>query len=747
MVYCGLLAKALFTYPGNIYPLCPGSGHNSYIHCQKRNVYLWFMMKLFFFIFLILPLVDLYPQERDESLMGTDSDTSRIRVLKDLCWENRFTNPADALNYGHQALMLVKQFESYEFEATINNYLGIIQRNVGDHATALEYFFKAKRIAEERQNVTDRAYALNNIGDIYNREGNYLQALEYERQALGIFEGKGDSVGISYCCHQMALVYTNMGEYENALIFHFRAKNIRESLGNRIGVAYSLISIAQNHLKLGNNTESLDNLAKSREIFTELNDSIGLSLSLHDLGIYYKLTGQPEEAIKYFTEALNMGAETDSPIIVRNAAQELSDLYGAQEKFEDAYQMHILYKETYDSLYREENLIKITQLVMQNKYEQRELLQLAEIEKQKQFRNYLILSFGLVIILVIVVFNRYYIKRKANISLQIKNKEIESQKEKLERLFISLRIKNDELLHQNEEISAQKDYLVVLNDKLETQKSELNDTLKDLTQAQTQLVQSEKMASLGQLTAGVAHELNNPLNFISSSIAPLQRNVEDLLALLGKYEMMANEKKAAGGYAEVEEFKKTIDYDFLLKETKELLSGIYEGASRSEHIVKDLRTFSRMDENEYKAVNLHEGIDSTLLLLSHKMQGRISVHKKYGNLQHVECLPGKLNQVFMNILTNSILAIEAEGDIFIETSSVDDKARISIRDNGKGMSNEIREHIFEPFFTTRAVGKGTGLGLSISYSIIEEHQGTVEVLSEQGIGTEFIITLPLIRKD
>ena len=282
----------------------------------------------------------------------------------------------------------------------------------------------------------------------------------------------------------------------------------------------------------------------------------------------------------------------------------------------------------------------------------------------------------------------------------------------------------------------------MLNNELEKQKSEINNTLKELKQAQTQLVQSEKMASLGQVTAGVAHELNNPLNFITTSIKPLQRNMDDLLTLLSKFDAIIEEKNLSNEFSEVEEIKQELEYTFLIKETNDLLKGINEGASRSEHIVKDLRTFSRLDENEFKRVNIHEGIDSTLLLLGNKFKDRITIHKNYGKIQHVECLPGKLNQVFMNILTNAILAIEDKGDIFIETGSLDDKAKIYIKDNGNGMSREIREHIFEPFFTTRAVGKGTGLGLSISHSIIEEHHGTIEVNSAPGEGSEFIITLP-----
>jgi signal transduction histidine kinase len=195
------------------------------------------------------------------------------------------------------------------------------------------------------------------------------------------------------------------------------------------------------------------------------------------------------------------------------------------------------------------------------------------------------------------------------------------------------------------------------------------------------------------------------------------------------------------------DFKESLDYDYLLKETKDLLKGINEGASRSGHIVRDLRTFSRMDENEFKAVNIHEGIDSTLLLLSNKLKDRITVHKAYGTIPPVVCLPGKLNQVFMNMLTNSILAIEEEGAIFIQTSSRDAYARISIKDTGKGMSPEVMERIFDPFFTTRPVGQGTGLGLSISYAIIKEHHGTIEVHSVPGEGTEFIITIPFQRND
>jgi len=703
-------------------------------------------MKITTILILIFLSVNAFPQNKNDSLLKlleSASDSSSVRLLKELCWDNRYSNPPAALKYGLQAMSLLRTIEMYGEEAGLNNYMGVIQRNVGDHASALEYFFAAQQIAEDHDLDAQLAYAFNNIGDIYNLEDNYQQALEYEMKALDIFEDINDSSGISYCCHQIAQAYTNLKDYASALEYDTRAMNIRELNGNRAGVAYSLISIGQNYLKMGDHTEALNNLEKSIEIFTGLNDNFGLSSALHSTGIYYKTIGNTGEAIEHLNRALEIARESDSPMRVRNAAEVLSELYADQQKFREAYRMHILYKETYDSLYLEENLVKVTQLVMQHEFEQREILQLAEIARQKQFRNYVMVLFGLVIILVIVILNRYFIKKKSNIDLQNKNKEIESQKKKLENLFVSLRIKNDELSQQNEEIITQKDHLSMLNNELEKQKYELNNTLNELTQAQTHLVQSEKMASLGQLTAGVAHELNNPINFISASIKPLQRNVEDLLGLLEKYDAVIEKSNLSGEFGEVEEIKESLDLDYTVKETQNLFKGIVEGSSRSMQIVKDLRTFSRMDENEFKPVDIHDGIDSTLLLLHHKMQNRISVDKKYGKIPHVECLPGKLNQVFMNILTNSILAIEDKGEITIETSSIKDRVKISIKDNGKGMPPEVRDHIFEPFFTTRTVGEGTGLGLSISYSIIEEHQGVIEVYSKEGEGTEFIIILPL----
>jgi signal transduction histidine kinase/ligand-binding sensor domain-containing protein len=273
----------------------------------------------------------------------------------------------------------------------------------------------------------------------------------------------------------------------------------------------------------------------------------------------------------------------------------------------------------------------------------------------------------------------------------------------------------------------------------------LNTALNDLKKTQSQLIDSEKMASLGQLTAGVAHEINNPINFVSGNVSPLRKDINEVLEVLKKYDEVIGKNKLEKLFREVESLKEQMDYTFVLEEINKLLDGIGEGAARTAEIVKGLRNFSRMDEHELKLADINQGIESTLLILHNKLKRRIEVVKDYGKIPEVMCYPGQLNQVFMNIINNGLEAIEGEGKIFIRTWHEKEKVFISIRDSGAGMSESVKRRIFEPFFTTKEVGKGTGLGLSISFGIIERHSGKILVNTEKGKGSEFIIELPITQ--
>jgi hypothetical protein len=261
------------------------------------------------------------------------------------------------------------------------------------------------------------------------------------------------------------------------------------------------------------------------------------------------------------------------------------------------------------------------------------------------------------------------------------------------------------------------------------------------------------MASLGQLTAGIAHEINNPINFVSSNIKPLRRDIDDLMQILSTY----GDLKGVDSLPEfksklekVEVLKNELDLDYLKEELEMLLKGMEDGATRTVEIVKGLKIFSRLDDTDLNQVNINEGLESTLVLLNYQL-GSITVVRELGSIPYVEGYGGKLNQVFMNILTNSIYALQKRPDngtpptMWVKTYTQDENVIISLRDNGTGMTQEVKSRIFNPFFTTKDVGEGTGLGLSIVFKIIEGHHGSIDVNTELGVGTEFLITLPIKR--
>lgn len=283
---------------------------------------------------------------------------------------------------------------------------------------------------------------------------------------------------------------------------------------------------------------------------------------------------------------------------------------------------------------------------------------------------------------------------------------------------------------------------------LQQSNQQLNVALVSLKEAQSQLVEKEKMASLGQLTAGIAHEINNPINFVTSNIKPLKLDIADIRSLLSKYEQLNAGEDVQYALQEIDRFRKEIDIDYIHEEITSLIKGIEDGATRTAEIVTGLRTFSRLDESDLKSVDIHEGLDSTLVLLRTNIPPGVKVIRNYGVLPKIECYAGKINQVFMNILTNAFNAIKTQASgkeetVTITTHEENNQAVISIKDSGPGMTDEVREKIFDPFFTTKDVGEGTGLGLSIVFSIIEKHHGRITVISAPGEGAEFIIYLPM----
>lgn len=279
---------------------------------------------------------------------------------------------------------------------------------------------------------------------------------------------------------------------------------------------------------------------------------------------------------------------------------------------------------------------------------------------------------------------------------------------------------------------------------IQYQKDQLEKTVQELKATQAQLVQSEKMASLGQLTAGIAHEINNPVNFIASNVEALKLDFADLQTLLDRIDELPNCDNPQKCLEEINQLSSSLDVTLLKNEIADLIGGVERGAQRTKDIVSGLRTFSRDNKDKFELANVHEGLDSTLIILGNKLKDGIRIKKDYGELPEIYCQISKLNQVFLNIINNAIQAInEDEGVITITTRAVDEYVHISISDSGPGMDELTKKRIFEPFYTTKEVGKGTGLGLSISYGIVEHHRGRIEVESQAGKGATFTLVLPI----
>ena len=278
---------------------------------------------------------------------------------------------------------------------------------------------------------------------------------------------------------------------------------------------------------------------------------------------------------------------------------------------------------------------------------------------------------------------------------------------------------------------------------------DLKEVSSKLSDAQSKLIQSEKLASIGQLAAGVAHEINNPIGFIFSNFGTLEQYLEDLFQMLDAYEQAEASVSDGAALARIRSLKADLDIDYLKEDIPNLMRESRDGIQRVRKIVQDLKDFSRVDaRQEWESVDLHAGIDSTLNIVNNEIKYKADVVKHYGALPEVQCLPSELNQVFMNLLVNAAHAITAErGTITISTGVEGPNVWVEVADTGAGIAQENLKRIFDPFFTTKPVGKGTGLGLSLSYGIVQKHSGRMDVHSELGVGTRVRITLPIKHEE
>jgi signal transduction histidine kinase len=308
---------------------------------------------------------------------------------------------------------------------------------------------------------------------------------------------------------------------------------------------------------------------------------------------------------------------------------------------------------------------------------------------------------------------------------------------------VALAVDRAESFQMIEELTrGLEDKVRVRTDQLRAANEELQAAYRDLQATQVQLIQREKMASVGQLVAGVAHELNNPIGFVYSNVGTLDDFVKRLRAIVDVYRAVPLAEPAQ---ARVDEQWKQLKVDYALKYMDSMIEGIREGAERARKIVRDLRVFARTEADVWQAVDLHEELESSLTLVNHLLKDRVAVHRSFDRLPPVECVRSQIDQVFLNLLANAAQAIAGPGVITMETRAEDDWAVVTVSDTGPGIAPDVIDRIFDPFFTTKPVGEGTGLGLSISYEIVKKHGGEIRAENAPGGGATFTVRLPLRR--
>jgi signal transduction histidine kinase len=304
------------------------------------------------------------------------------------------------------------------------------------------------------------------------------------------------------------------------------------------------------------------------------------------------------------------------------------------------------------------------------------------------------------------------------------------------------------VVHDVTELASYYQAQKALSVQLEQEHAELKVLNNKLEAAQNQLLQSEKMAAIGQLAAGVAHEINNPVGFVSSNLQSLQDYNTKLFKLVQFYQKLFAKINHPSYQALEQDMLKRQQFVFISTDLPELLQESIDGLERVAAIVKNLKAFSHVDSSDWQYANIIDGLDNTLKIAANQIKYKAEVHKNYPqNLPELYCQPMQLNQVFLNLLVNAAQAIEDKGDIYLDVSATDDVITIKIRDTGCGIEQAHLQKIFEPFFTTKPVGTGTGLGLSLSYSILQKHQGKISVESEPGQGTCFTISLPILTPE
>lgn len=626
--------------------------------------------------------------EKQLAKIGGVQTIAKVDVLAELAWEKGFLNMHSALEMSLEGYALAEKL-AYDYGiALCARNLGLAYCNQSDYNLALRYAYDALNRFELLGNQVEQSNTLTIIGLIYWNLGNFDLALDYLHKGERLALGTENDFRLPWIYTTLGGVYKDLGDFEKALMYQNKSLELFKRNDTPLGVARALSGLGTVYQALGEYERALQHHEESLRIFQEVANPSGESRALSDLGVVYQHLNKLQQALSFhekslgirkklgnrnaeITSLLNIGRtynqkrEPAKALAVLNQALKCAEEIDARPKL---YQIHQALSETYELLDELASAL--------------EHLKLYHQIKEDVFSD------------------------EAN--TRLKNLQIQFEVEKSEKEAEIHRLKNIEL---------------------KKALSDLEEANRELRETQAQLLQSERMAVLGRLTAGITHEINNPIGAIKSAADILARSIV-------RIHQLAEASACVDDLTDDKGFHKIVH--ILEQNSKTLLTA----SDRIASIVGSLKNFARLDEAEFKKADIHEGLESTLTLIQHELKSGITIQKEYGDVSPIYCYPNQLNQVFMTLLRNAAQAIEKEGVISIKTGTKNGNVFVRIADTGRGMSPEVKKALFELNFTTKKSRVGLGMELHSAYNIIQRHQGSIQVESEVGKGTEFLITLP-----
>ena len=571
---------------------------------------------------------------------------------------------------------------------------GIYHECRAEYDQSIGWHLKNLALSEQIGDSESQLSALSDLAIQYHYLGQLDVARAYLRKAIALGEKTGTKPRrMSTFLGNMGVYYRKSGQLDSALFYYNQSLAIKKQLNDSVGISNVMVNIGTLLTDQKKYEEAIPYIAFNRAFHLRTGDSVNLWFDLINLSNILIGRKQFGYAKTQIDQALFLAERIQSKQKYAETLRQYAALYEAEGDYVRAFDYLNRCREAEAEMINVETRKKTVEL--QEKYEadrraqENRVLSLEVAVQKSQKYNLLIISILVALMAAISAWAWW---------------------------------KN----HQKSEL------LVVTNDALKEERDKLQNTLLRLRQMREQLMQSEKMASIGQLTAGIAHEINNPINFAGTSLQALKMNLDDL------HEMLSPDQRADTNYLTLHE------------EIQMLIAGMERGIDRTRDIVAGLRTFSRSEEGEMVPMSLHECIDAAIVLIAHESKNRCEIVREYGEIPLINGLPGKLNQVMLNLLSNAIHAIQSvhisssipTGRITIRTLTDGEEVIVVVTDNGSGMDDATRNRIFEPFFTTKPVGEGTGLGLAICYGIIQQHKGRIEVHSTPGTGTEVTLSFP-----